>query len=50
MANHDAFVDLQVKYIEQELEIRVESIKIELEKLFEKLKNDLKSIKMDILK
>jgi hypothetical protein len=42
-------LDLQVKYIEDEIEIRIESIKIELEMLHEKLINDLKTFKSDLL-
>ena len=45
----EEIVELQVKYIEDEIEIRIESIKIELEMLHEKLKNDLNNFKNDLL-
>ena len=39
-----------MKYIEEEIDIRVESIKIEVEEVGEKLKEKLKEMKKDILK
>ena len=38
----------RIGYIEEGIEIKIESIKIELNELFEKLENDLKTIEEEI--
>ena len=41
-------IDAQIKYIEEEIEIRILSMKDNLDKLFEKFKDDLVQIKSQI--
>ena len=43
-------ITLKVKYLEEEIEIRVESVKIELDKLHEKLKENLLNVKNDLIR
>jgi acetolactate synthase small subunit len=40
---------LKIKFIEEEIDIRVESIKYELEQEGEKLKNKLRNMKKEII-
>jgi hypothetical protein len=42
-------IDAHLNYLEEEIEIRIESIKINLDKLFEKFKEDLIQIKNEII-
>ena len=44
----ESTIDAHFKYLEEEIEIRIESIKINLEELFETFKKDLIEIKKDI--
>jgi hypothetical protein len=41
-------MDVKIKYIEEEIEIRILSMKDNLDKLFEKFKEDLVQIKSQI--
>ncbi len=41
---------MHIKYVEEEIEIRIESIKTELDKLHEKFKNDLQLVKNDLMR
>jgi hypothetical protein len=43
-------IGLKAKYLEEELEMRVESIKIELDLLHEKLKNEIFVVRDDLIK
>jgi hypothetical protein len=42
-------LDVYLKYFEEEIEIRIESIKNNLDELFETFKNDLVKIKEEII-
>ena len=42
-------MDAHLKYLEEEIEIRIESIKINLDELFETFKKDLGEIKNKII-
>ena len=47
--NRESILDAHLKYLEEEIEIRIELIKINLEKLFEAFKKDLIEIKKEII-
>ena len=49
LENRESTIDAHIKFIEEELEIRIESIKINLDELFEKFKKDLIRIKKEII-
>ena len=42
-------IDDHVKYLEEEIEIRIESMKIELDEMFKNLKEDLHCFKRKII-
>ena len=42
-------LDAHLKYLEEEIEIRIESIRINLDELFKTFKKDLSEIKKDII-
>ena len=42
-------LDAHLKYLQEEIEIRIESIKINLDELFETFKKDLGEIKKEII-
>ena len=48
-SNQKETIAVHVKYIEDELEIRVESLKIELDNYLEKFKSDLKVLKQNLI-
>ncbi len=45
----ESTIDTHIKFIEDEIEIRIESIKDNLDKIFEKFKADLVEIKNEII-
>jgi hypothetical protein len=45
----ESTIDTHIKFIEDEIEIRIESIKDNLDKIFEKFKADLVEIKKEII-
>ncbi len=47
--NRDAIVDAHMKYLEEEVEVRIESMKIELDAMLMIFKKELNSIKKDII-
>jgi hypothetical protein len=47
--NRDAIVDAHMKYLEEEIEVRIESMKIELDGMLMSFKKELNSIKKDII-
>ena len=47
--NGNLTIDADIKYFEEELEIRVESIKIKLDVLSEKFKKDFIGMKKEII-
>ena len=49
LESRESTIDANIKFIEEEIEIRIESIKINLDQLFEKLKKDLIGIKKEII-
>ena len=49
MENRQFTLDAHFKYLEEEIEIRIESIKNNLEGLFEKFKTDLIRIKKEMI-
>ena len=49
LESRESTIDAHIKYIEEEIEIRIESIKNNLDELFEKLKKDLIGIKKEII-
>ena len=49
LENKESTIDAHIKYIEEEIEIRIESIKINLDELFEKFKTDLVGIKREMI-
>jgi hypothetical protein len=49
-ANRDEILDNHIQYVKDEVEIRIESLKIELDCLFETFKEELWEIKNSILK
>ena len=48
MEEREIALDVYLKYFEEEIEIRIESIKNNLDELFETFKNDLVKIKEEI--
>jgi hypothetical protein len=46
----DERIDAQIKYIEEEVEINIESIKIDLDILHEKFKKQIMNIKKELKK
>ena len=50
LESRESTIDAHIKFIEEEIEIRIESIKINLDQSFEKLKKDLIGIKKEIIK
>ncbi len=50
ISNKYQSIELNVKYIQEEIAIRIKSAKNELEVLHEKFKNKLDQIKVDIMK
>ena len=49
LESRESTIDANIKFIEEEIEIRIESVKINLEELFEKLKKDLIGIKKEMI-
>ena len=49
LESRESTIDAHIKYIEEEIEIRIESIKNNLDQLFEKFKKDLVGIKKEII-
>jgi hypothetical protein len=49
-ANRDEILDNHIQYVKDEVEIRIESLKMELDCLFETFKQELGEIKHNILK
>ena len=49
MKSKNQFIDFHVEYIRNEIEIRIESIKIELDKLYTNISQNLDSIKLELL-
>ena len=49
LQNKPESIHLHFRYIEEEIEIRVESIRIELDKMHEKLRHDLDKFKAEII-
>ena len=49
LVSRDAIVDAHMKYLEEEIEVRIESMKIELDGLLSSFKKELNSIKKDII-
>ena len=47
--SRDAIVDAHMKYLEEEIEVRIESMKIELDGLLSSFKKELNAIKKDII-
>ena len=49
LVSRDAIVDAHMKYLEEEIEVRIESMKIELDGLLSSFKKELNAIKKDII-
>lgn len=43
-------IALKIRYLEEEIEIRVESIKIELDQVHDQLKKELNNVKNDLIR
>jgi methyl coenzyme M reductase subunit D len=50
LEDHKELLEIKVNYIEEEIDIRVESIIIEVEEAARRLKDDLKKMKKEIIK
>ena len=48
--NQNELLEINLKYIEDEINIRIESVKIQLEEAGDKLKNELYKIKNEFIK
>ena len=49
LGNRESTLEAHFKYLEEEIEIRIESIKINLDELFETFKKDLGEIKKEMI-
>ena len=49
LENRESTLEAHLKYLEEEIEIRIESIKINLDELYETFKKDLGEIKKEII-
>jgi acetate kinase len=49
LENRESTIDIHIKYIQEEIKIRIQSIKENLDELFEKFKDDLVEIKKEII-
>ena len=50
MENRDSKLEATLIYIEEEIEIKIESMKIELDKLLEEFKKEVKGCKEDFVR
>ena len=48
--NKDEYLEIKLKYIDEEIDIRVESLKIEIETIGAKLKQKLDEMREDVFK